>query len=147
MRLTLPTSKVLGCLTLLSIIASCQSQSTTPSAKGGKYLYRYLTAISDEIPSKQALTELCIEKYGFSLETPQSSVKSAHSIRIPAYDSTTTYRIEDVTKKKKITTQLPPRNGIIFKPAEEDIYYMEKEKVARTLITKGVCIGTEYILD
>ena len=141
------TSTLISNLPLIALLVGCQSQSTISPNKIGKSLHRHLTAISDERPSKQALTDLCIQKYGFSIESPQASIKSAQSIRIPAYDSTTTYQIEDVTKQKKVIRQPPPQNGIIFDPIEEDVFYTEKENVARRTITTGVCIGTEYILD
>lgn len=130
----------------LGLLAGCQSVSIKPIRSDRTSIYRFLSAISDAKPDKESLTNLCVRKYGFFLELPNAPVKSAHGIRIPAHYANTTYQIQEVVKYKTILVQPPSINGIAFETKEQSVPYTVKEKVRKSNIVKGLCVGTEYIL-
>ena len=115
----------------------------------GTNIYRYLSAISEAYPDKEALTQLCIRQHGFALSLPEQTIKVAHDIRLPAYEEWSEVQEVESQKYKNetVTVQPPSVNGIVMEKEAKEIQipYSVIENIQTTKRISGTCIGTEYI--
>lgn len=124
-------------------VTTNQTQSPTQETN----IYRYLSAISDQYPDRDSLTELCIRQHDFRLELPRKRILSARDIRLPASEKWTEIEKVERIRYKTVTIQPASVNGIIMAPKTENVPYSVTENVETMKSVSGVCIGAEYILQ
>ncbi|MCP9783624.1 hypothetical protein KBY83_09895 [Cyanobium sp. WKJ7-Wakatipu] len=158
MILSIPSLKraILAMLLAFSSSACEKGKNTTQlleqsktSPTQGTNIYRYLSAISDAYPDKEALTQLCIRQHDFMLNLPEQTIKAAHDIRLPAYEEWS--EVQEVEsqkyKNKTVIVQPPSVNGIVMEKETKEIQipYTVTENIQTIKRVSGTCIGTEYI--
>lgn len=156
--LSIPSLKRVILVILLAFSSSaCEKHNNTIqllehsniSPTQGTNIYRYLSAINEAYPDKEALTQLCIRQHGFMLNLPDQTIKAAHDIRLPAYEEwSEAQEVKSQKYKNKIVIVQPPSvNGIVMEKETKEIQipYTVTENIQTTKRVSGTCIGTEYI--